>query len=149
MFLVLLSCSEAQNSDWEQVKSLPADTPISVRVALAGHPWVPRLRCSFVRADDEQLVCDAGQHRLTSGTPEQRCRRATIREVRVERPDTNAMTGAAIGAGAGVAVGAWRTSGDAKKRSFGAMAGGAVGGIIGWFFGKDFGPMHDKVIYRP
>src|SRR5581483_10182197 len=94
--VVLLSGAMAQSSgDWDAVRMLPRETPISVKASR-------NVKCEFRDATEEQLFCDnpySGRVLTFS--------RGDIRQIRRElTTETRGHLGAAVGAAIGAVVGA-------------------------------------------
>jgi hypothetical protein len=140
--LLLASCAPAQVKSWQNVQDLPAGTPISVK---AEH----RIRCVFVIATDQELVCEPpipGQF-MFPGSHQVRLERRSIHEVRrgrVDRgrPNKGDLIGAGIGAGIGVGIGSRCTTYCGNVT--------ALLGILGAAFGAGIGHAvaQGEVIYR-
>jgi hypothetical protein len=142
---VLASMALAQAGDWQAVKHLQPGTKISVQGASPFH-----ILCVFEHATDEQLACELIRRgpRGISIPLERIYERTRIREVRLEHSDAaNVATGAAIGGGIGVALGASVDNGT-LTRGGGALLIGGIGALIGGAFGRDFPVAHGKVVYR-
>lgn len=147
--LLLSSLSLAQTGNWQAVKNLPPGTRISVR---SNHLFI-RNTCFFLRATDDQLVCERVSHSrrrmIIPPIPSQAVyERSRVREVRLEHGEAaNMMAGAGIGAGIGAALGAGANNGTVT-RGGGALLLGSIGALIGGSFGRDFPVIHGKVVYR-
>ena len=141
--LLFASSAEAQTGDWRAVKNLRYGSTISVEAER-------RVRCILRGVTDDQLVCERIQRGLIRIFPSEiTFDRRNVREVRLEHSDdANAAAGAAIGAGAGAALGSVKTRNGSLTRGGGALLVGTIGGLIGWFFGRDFHVLHGKIIYK-
>lgn len=142
LLLVLASGAQAQIGNWRAVRNLAPGSSISVK---ARH----RLRCIFEDATDETLVCKRIPHGLVPIDPaEITFDRRNIREVRLERSsNANVATGAAIGVGAGAAIGASNGNGTLTREGS-ALLLGSIGGIVGYFVGKEFPILLGKIVYQ-
>jgi hypothetical protein len=146
-FLCVVS-GRAQSRDWKVVKQLAPGTPISVRY---GRFWLHN-RCIFESATEDVLVCE----RVLYGTsrlfipPEAVYRRKLVGEVRLEHGDaSNIAFGAVIGGAVGGVLGA-TGSGDHHARArvdLGVLV-GTGGAVLGGVIGRDFPIRHGKVIYH-
>src|SRR6266849_2589552 len=98
--LVSVSIAQAQAGDWRAVESVPFGSAITVKV---GH----RVRCTFLRATDDELFCERFPRGVWYGPSEIKFKRQAIQQVRLEHSDgVNTAVGAAIGGGVGAALGA-------------------------------------------
>ena len=141
--LIFTSSAQAQPGGWRAVENLKPRSRISVKVHL-------RTICFFVRATHDELVCELpADHRIPFGPSQLTFDRQSIREVRLEHGEAaDAALGAAIGGGVGAAVGASVKGSGSLTRGGGAILLGAIGGLVGGFFGRDFPPLHGKVVYK-
>jgi len=142
-FLVFASSAHAQTGDWRALENLKPRSRISVKVRL-------RTICFFVRATHNELVCELpADHRIPFRQSQLTFDRQSIREVRLEHSEAaDAALGAAIGGGVGAAVGASVKGSGSLTRGGGALLLGAIGGLVGGFFGRDFPPLHGKAVYK-
>ena len=103
----------------------------------------------FEAATDDALICERIPHGLIRvGPSEVRFDRRSTREVRLEHNDTaNRLTAAAIGTGAGAALGASNNSGSLTRGGSALLLGG-IGAIVGGFVGEEFHPLPGRVIYQ-
>jgi hypothetical protein len=147
--LLLAAMVPAQSRDWQAVKHLQAGNRISVR---SDRSFV-RNTCFFLRATDDQLVCERAVHSrrqvIIPPIPSEAVyERSRVREVRLEHSEAaNAMAGAGIGAGMGAGLGASANNGT-LTRGGGALLLGSIGAVIGGSFGRDFPVIHGRVVYR-
>lgn len=140
VFTLLASGARAQTGDWQAVVSLPLGARISV---LTRH----RIPCILVRVNDDELVC-APVHRPWFGSDTITFDRQRVREIRLSPPDgTNELLGAAIGGGAGAALGAARFD-CMGCRSAGAFIFGMVGAVVGAKVAKHAPIVQGKLVYK-
>jgi hypothetical protein len=144
----LVSVSRAQSpvGAWQAVKDLSPGTALTLSVR---HLRYSEAHCVFLTADDNGLVCEHRWKTLIAVPPrELRYSRDQVREVRVEHSDDlNAKAGAIIAGGVGAALGA-ALPGRPEERLGGALLLGGIGGLGGYIFGRDFHPLHGKLIYK-
>jgi hypothetical protein len=150
-FLLLTPSALAQTGDWQSVMNLRPGTRISVK---AGHFFMPSL-CVLQTVTDEKLVCERALHNphpFLNPPSVQLCTytRKTVREVRLEHSDeSNSAVGTVVGAGLGAAIGAsFSPERTGYAREGGALLLGAIGGVVGGVFGRDFPIAHGRVIYK-
>jgi hypothetical protein len=128
--------------DWQNVKNLAPGTRISVKTNV-------RLLCVFESATDDVLICDTALIGTSVTNPiPLRCKRARVREVRLEFSDReNAALGAVVGGGIGATLGAVG-AGQSTTRGGAAQIGGGLGALIGGIASRNFPIRHGTVIYR-
>jgi hypothetical protein len=129
--LLLASSALAQVRSWQNVQALQPGTPIAVKSA-------QKIRCNFVAATDEELVCEGaspGQF-MFPDSQQFRFQRASIRQVRtvrrdMRRPGMGDLIGAGIGAGIGVAIGSRCNSKCGNMTAVLGVLGAALGAGMG------------------
>lgn len=159
LFGFLTPVAGARKPSWEIVEKLPPGTSISVK-----SDWL-RTQCTFVRATDDELVCQPVPPMQPAYRPWPPLpipipyppapppdlavfRRQDVIEVRLEHSvPTNVLTGMAIGAGAGAGLGAANGSGT-LTRGGSALLGGLIGGLVGGVIGRNSPLFHRGVIYK-
>ncbi len=139
--LVFASSALAQTGDWQAVKELAPGTQISVK----GGDFFIHNQCTFREATDDRLLC-AG---MTPVVPVLVFPRERVRQVRLERSlAARTATGALVGIGVGVTLGALGSDRSGTTRGGRMLIGGAILGLIGGAFGRIFPIIHGPVIYR-
>ena len=141
VMLLLASNAGAQTGDWQAVKELPPGTPISVK----GRDVIIRNQCTFRAANDYRLVCEG----MSPMIPPLVYPRDQVRQVRLERSNAaKVATGALVGIGIGVTLGALGSDRSGTTRGGRMIIGGGILGLIGGAFGRMFPVVHGPVIYR-
>src|SRR5277367_6299772 len=132
------TASQAAKStgNWQTVKNLAPGTRISLKSNV-------RLLCVFESATDDVLICDPALigTSITNPIP-LRCKRARVREVRLESSDSeNSALGAVAGGGIGATLGAIG-GGQTLTRGGAALLGGALGALVGGVAARNFPIRH-------
>ena len=143
--LALSATTSAQSGDWEVVKQIPGGSTISVRT---DHRLL-KTRCYLLGVTDTQLTCQLEHAPLWLSVERSKIiyDRSRVSKLWVEHSDeTNRATTALIGAAAGAGFGA--ASASKGNRIGGAILGGSVAGLFGYFFGDVFHPLPGRLVYK-
>ena len=137
--LIPLPKCQAQTGSWQAVEALPASTPITIR---ASH----KVRCIFLNATDDSISCEQELSALRWART-LTFDRNTVQQVRIEHPTASMFAGTAIGAGAGLAVGATTNSTTFTRGATEVIAVG-IFGALGGFVGHETHIIPGKTIYQ-
>jgi len=143
--LVLSLAASAQSGDWEVVKHIAGGSTISVRTE---HRLL-KTRCYLLGVTDTQLTCQLEHAPLWLSVERSKIiyDRSRVSKLWVEHSDAeNRATTGLIGAAAGAGLGA--ANAPRGTRVAGAVLGGSIAGLVGYFWGDVFHPLPGRLVYK-
>lgn len=144
--LALAGTGLAQAGSWAAVEGLPSGAAISVKTEKG-----EKLHGEFEAADPDHLVLWSNERSFPGRvTVRRELSRASVKQVRINRPVASVAAGAAIGAGIGVGLGVGldATAKDHEARSVVSLVFGALGAGLGAAIGKTHPFLHGPLIYE-
>jgi hypothetical protein len=147
MIAAVCQSSVAQTSaDWQNVLSLPLGTQIEVKTRSG-----VKYRGELEHVTSISLIMNSDERAFPGRTVRTReLQRDEIRELRLQAKTGSLLTGGAIGAGAGVGLGAALDAPSKSHEYRGTLmlVFGLLGGLIGVAIAHHNPPVHGQVIYR-
>jgi hypothetical protein len=134
IFLLSHGLLMAQMNDWAQVKSLAPGT----RIVIATHH---RLPCLVNNVSDEGIECVLHGRSVWID-------RARIDQVHLATTGKGVLIATAAGAAAGGTLAGFSTGTGGDEKGLRVLAGGALGGFVGFLFGHIVDHANGPLIYR-